>query len=258
MSRPTPYQIVIVAPLFNLLLFTSAPGTTLPGSNFSDKTQRGWWVFTKVTHASATLKANRNSIFHLKGCFTNFLLFKCMLWAAFEVSPLKTVCVCPPPVISACERATTAAPVINMTRGVYYETMSLSAAHYSDRVSVTAGDQTQASVWEITRVKIVWFVLLCELVRETWINPQGAEPIWGKQYELLLDWRFVAALLCTTLVLMIIKATLSDIFCNKKLLTSNKNESFGRYWTRQAWSVKNVMCCVQCWCLLTGLLSVQN
>lgn len=176
MSHPTPYQIVIVAPLFNLLFFTSAPSTALPGSNFSDKTPRGRWVLTKVTHASATFKANHNSIFHLKGCFTNFPLFKCVLWAVFEVSPLKTVCVCPLPVISDCERATTPAALINMTGGVYCEMLSLSAAHYSDHLSFTAGNQTWGSVREITWVKNVWFVLICELMSETWINPQGAEP----------------------------------------------------------------------------------
>lgn len=87
MSHPTPYQIVVVAPLFNLLFFTSAPSTTLPRSNFSDKTPQGRWVLTKVTHASATFKANHNSALHLKGCFTNFVLFKCTLRAVFEVSP---------------------------------------------------------------------------------------------------------------------------------------------------------------------------
>lgn len=124
MSHPTLNQIVIVARLFNLLFFTSAPSTTLPGSNFTDKTPRGRWVLTKVTHASATFKANHNSIFHLKGCFTNFVLFKCTLWAVFEVSPLKPVCVGRLPLISDCEWATTAAPLINMTGGVHDEMLS--------------------------------------------------------------------------------------------------------------------------------------
>lgn len=57
------------------VFFTSAPSTTLPGCIFSDKTPQGRWVLTKVTHASATFKANHNSMFHLKGCFTNFVFF---------------------------------------------------------------------------------------------------------------------------------------------------------------------------------------
>lgn len=94
---------VIVALLFNLLFFTSAPSTTLPGSNFSDKTPQGRWALTNVTHAFATFKANHNSLFHFKGCFTNFFFFFPFFfnacWELSLKSPLmNAVCVTPLPV----------------------------------------------------------------------------------------------------------------------------------------------------------------
>lgn len=138
-------------------------GITLPRSNFTDKTPRGRWVLTKVTHASATFKANHNSIFHLKGCFTNLLRFKCTLWAVFEVSPLKTVCICPLLVISDCERATTAAPMINMTRGVYYEMLSCQW-HAALIMWVSQRAAERGSVCEITQIENIWFVF------HVWIN----------------------------------------------------------------------------------------
>lgn len=175
-SPKTPYQIVIVAVHFNLWFFTSAPSTRLPGSNFSDKTPQGRWALTKVTHASATFEANHNSIFHLKGCFTNFVLFKCMLWAVFEVSPLKTVFVGPPPVISDCKRATPAAPLTNMTRGVHYKMLSRQRHAAVITWASQRATKRKGLIWEITWVKIAWFVLMCGLMSETCIKPQGAEP----------------------------------------------------------------------------------
>lgn len=61
-----------LALLFNHLVRTSAPGRTLPGSNFSDKTPRGRWVLTEVTHTVAPFQSNHNSMFHFKGLISHF------------------------------------------------------------------------------------------------------------------------------------------------------------------------------------------
>lgn len=78
-EKPTNQQFVsqhlirvTVALLFNHLFLTSAPGRTLPGSNFSDKTPRERWVLTEVTHTVAPFQSNHNSMFHFKGLISHF------------------------------------------------------------------------------------------------------------------------------------------------------------------------------------------
>lgn len=61
---------------------TSAPGRTLPGSNFTDKTPWGRWVLTEVTHTVAPFQSNHNSMFHFKGLISHF-----WMWGS-EPSPL--------------------------------------------------------------------------------------------------------------------------------------------------------------------------
>lgn len=49
------------------------------------------------------------------------------------------------------------------------------------------GGREQGLLWEITQVKTVWFVLTCELMSKTCINPQGVELTHGTQRGLFLD-----------------------------------------------------------------------
>lgn len=66
-----------------------------------------------------------------------------------------------------------------------------------------------------------------ELMSETCINPRGAHIRHTVWVLFRLTFAFVVSPLRTTLVLIIIKATLGDILAKKVVLSSNNNVSFG-------------------------------
>lgn len=114
-----------LALLFNHLLLTAAPARTLPGSNFSDKTPRGRWALTEVTHTVALFQSNHNCMFHFKGLIYHFWMRDC------EPSPLMKT-----------RGALTPPEPINTTGGGTTRCWAVSAAAPVIIVALAAGDET--------------------------------------------------------------------------------------------------------------------